>query len=77
MTGNVAPLDARTVSIPADAYSPEFVAQLNTTGVQTTEVAAPMAAALRGTLSAVELDPVSGQRRATNRPGVMVFNGTQ
>jgi hypothetical protein len=41
------------------------------------EIPAANAAALRGTLAAVAIDPKTGKRTAVNQPGVIVFNGTE
>ncbi len=65
---------ARTVSVPAGAYDPAFVAKLKALGLNITETPAATAAGLRGTLAAVAIDPKTGRRSAANQPGVMVFN---
>jgi gamma-glutamyltranspeptidase/glutathione hydrolase len=64
------------VSIPQGAYGTDFIAKLKARGVNLTETPAATAAALRGTLAAVTIDPKTGKRTAVNQPGVMVFNST-
>lgn len=65
------------VSIPQGAYDPDFIAKLKALGLNLIEIPAATAAALRGTLAAVAIDPRTGKRTAVNQPGVMVFNGTE
>jgi gamma-glutamyltranspeptidase/glutathione hydrolase len=65
------------VSIPQGVYGPDFIARLKALGLNLSEIPAADAAALRGTLAAVAIDPKTGQRTAVNQPGVMVFNGAE
>jgi hypothetical protein len=64
------------VSIPQGAYGSDFTAKLKALGVNLIETPGATAAALRGTLAAVAIDPETGRRKAVNQPGMMVFNGT-
>jgi gamma-glutamyltranspeptidase / glutathione hydrolase len=75
---NVAPTGPRErASIPHGRYGAEFIAKLNARGANVTELPGATAAALRGTLAAVAIDPKSGKRIAVNQPGVMVFNDAE
>jgi gamma-glutamyltranspeptidase/glutathione hydrolase len=65
------------VSIPRGAYSSEFIAKLKARGWKVNEVPVETAAALRGTLAAVAIDPKTGKRIAVDDPGVMVFSGAE
>jgi hypothetical protein len=53
------------------------MAKLRAAGMMMDDVAPALADALRGTLAAIEIDPVTGRRSAANQPGVMVFNSAQ
>jgi gamma-glutamyltranspeptidase/glutathione hydrolase len=74
MSGIEKPAWEKTVSIPQGAYSPDFIGKLKAMGLNLVEVPAVTAAALRGTLAAVAIDPKTGTRSAVDQPGVMVFN---
>ena len=65
------------VSIPKGGYDADFIASLKARGWSVTEISAGLAAALRGTLAAVAIDPGTGKRMAVNQPGVMVFSDAE
>jgi gamma-glutamyltranspeptidase/glutathione hydrolase len=62
------------VSIPQGAYGADFTAKLKALGLNIIETTTADAAARRGTLAAVSIDPITGKRTAVNQPGVTVFN---
>jgi gamma-glutamyltranspeptidase/glutathione hydrolase len=65
------------VSIPQSGYDAELIATLKARGWSMTEIPVAIAAALRGTLAAVAIDPKTGTRMAVNQPGVMVFSDAE
>lgn len=69
------PFATRPVNVPAGAYDAAFLAQLKAAGVNVTEVPAPTANGLRGTLSTAAIDPKTGQASSPAVHGVMVFTG--
>jgi gamma-glutamyltranspeptidase/glutathione hydrolase len=74
VTSQDQPLAAIPVSVAQGAYSADFLHSLEAQRIPVTEVPVATAAALRGTLAAVALDPQTGRRTAVNQPGVMVYN---
>jgi gamma-glutamyltranspeptidase/glutathione hydrolase len=70
------PLGARKVVVPAGAYDPKFLAQVQSLGVALTKVSAEKALILRGTLAAATIDPRTHEASTVEVPGVMVFAGT-
>lgn len=77
LDGKDPPPNERPVSLLESAYDPAFIARLKASGVLLADTTAQMSGALRGTLAAVSIDPVTGQRTAADQPGVMVFNQAQ
>ncbi|WP_165191453.1 gamma-glutamyltransferase [Caulobacter soli] len=65
------------VMVPKGRYEEAFLAKLRALGLQVTEVDPAMAQGLRGTLTAVRIDPKTGERTAADVPGVAVFNAVQ
>ncbi len=65
------------VMIPKDGYDEDFIAKLNARGVQTIEADPALVQGLRGTVTAVRIDPETGQRSAAHAPEVAVFNAAQ
>jgi gamma-glutamyltranspeptidase/glutathione hydrolase len=65
------------VPVEQSAFPPALMAKLRAAGMMMDDVAPALADALRGTLAAIEIDPVTGRRSAANQPGVMVFNSAQ
>jgi gamma-glutamyltranspeptidase/glutathione hydrolase len=63
-----------SVPIPEGAYGPEFIGRLRAEGVSLSVTPRDVAANLRGTMAAVEIDPVTGRMSAADQPGMVVFN---
>ncbi len=65
------------VLVPEGAYSADFTERLDEAGVTWVPTPAATAAAQRGTVAAIALDPTSGRRVAVEEPSVMVFAAEQ
>ena len=69
------PLAGRPVTIPEGVYDPHFLDQVKALGISLKEIPDATARGLRGTLSTVAIDPVTGQATSPEVTGVMVFSG--
>ena len=68
---------SRGLAIPEGAYSADFVRNLEALKVKVTKIPADTANGLRGTVVAVKIDPVSGEKQTVETPGVLIFGGAQ
>ena len=71
------PLSKRPITLVQGAYGADVLARLKHDGLTISEAPTATADGLRGTLAAVAIDPRTGERLATNQPGVMVHNLAQ
>ena len=77
LSGEAKAPGSRPVMVPKGRYDAAFLAKLKAQGLQVTEAEPPLVQGLRGTLTAVQIDPKTGQRTAIETPGVSVFNLAQ
>jgi gamma-glutamyltranspeptidase/glutathione hydrolase len=68
---------SRGLAIPEGAYSADFVKNLEALKVKLTKIPAETANGLRGTVVAVKIDPVSGEKQTVETPDVLIFGGAQ
>ena len=68
---------SRGLAIPDEAYSVEFVKELEAGGVKLTKIPAATANGLRGTVVAVKIDDRTALKRAAETPGVLIFGGAE
>lgn len=71
-TEQTKPLSERTLSL-APGYSSDFIDSLRRDGIKTKTVSLESVGALRGTLSAIQIDEKTGKRSAVEEPSVVVF----
>jgi gamma-glutamyltranspeptidase / glutathione hydrolase len=68
---------SRGLVIPDGAYQADFVKSLEGQRLKVTKIPQSAANGLRGTVAAVKIDPLSGQRGTVETPGVLIFGGAE
>ena len=68
---------SRGLAIPDGAYPADFVKNLQAMSVKVTKIPAATANGLRGTVVAVKIDPVTGEKQTVETPGVLIFGGAE
>lgn len=62
-------------AVPEGAYAADFLSAVTASGLNAIEVSPAVAAGLRGTVTAVAIDPATGRRSAGDIAGTLIFAG--